>query len=80
MRKRSLLTLIGAVVLLLGLSIPMMQCAPSGEEVTPPEEEVTPPGEGEIQYGGRLNIGFVRPLDSLTLTGQYDVDELGLPG
>jgi len=84
MRKRSLLTLIGAVVLLFGLSIPMMQCAPSGEEVTPPEEEitppeeeVTPPGEGEIQYGGRLNIGFVRPLDSLTLTGSMMLTNWG---
>jgi len=67
MRKRkSLLVLVGAVVLLLGLSIPMMQCAPSGEEVTPPpeeevtppEEEVTPPEEEEIKYGGRLNVGW----------------------
>jgi len=65
MRKRSFIVLIGTVVLLLGLSIPMMQCAPSGEEVTPPpeeeitppEEEVTPP-EGEIKYGGRLNVGW----------------------
>jgi len=67
MRKRKgLLVLIGAMVLLLGLSIPMMQCAPSGEEVTqppeeevtPPEEEVTPPEEEEIKYGGRLNVGW----------------------
>jgi len=66
MRKRKgLLVLIGAMVLLLGLSIPMMQCAPSGEEITPPEEEVTPPEEeitppeeGEIKYGGRLNVGW----------------------
>jgi len=75
MRKRKgLLVLIGAMVLLLGLSIPMMQCAPSGEEVTPPEEitppeEVTPPPEeGEIQYGGRLNVGFLASCPTLSHT------------
>jgi len=31
MRKRSFIVLIGTVVLLLGLAVPMMQCAPSGE-------------------------------------------------
>jgi len=62
MRKReSLLALIGTVVLVLTLSIPVMQCAPAAEEevTPPPEEEVTPPPEEEeIQYGGRLNVGF----------------------
>jgi len=65
-KRKNLLVLVGAVVLLLGLSIPMMQCAPSGEEVTPPpeeevtppEEEVTPSEEEEIKYGGRLNVGW----------------------
>ncbi len=72
MRKRKgLLVLIGAVVLLLSLSIPMMQCAPAPEEevTPPPEEEVTPPPEEEIQYGGRLNIGFTEPIESLAQTG-----------
>ena len=70
MRKRkSLLALIGIVVLLVSLSVPMMQCAPAAEEeVTPPPEEegiVPPPEEEEIKYGGRLNIGFSVGLPSL---------------
>jgi len=68
-RRKSLLALIGIVILLLGLAAPMMQCAPAAEEeVTPPpeEEEVAPPAEeGEIRYGGRLNIGFMGEINSL---------------
>jgi len=77
-KRKGLLAVIGILVLLLGLSGAMMQCAPaaeeevtppSEEEVTPPpEEEVTPPPEeGEIKYGGRLNIGFTAELNSLVL-------------
>ncbi|MCD6599459.1 MAG: peptide ABC transporter substrate-binding protein [Dehalococcoidia bacterium] len=73
-KRKRLLTLAGTVLLLLSLTVPMMQCAPSAEEVTPPAgEEVTPPtGEevtppaGEIKYGGRLTVGFLSPLPSLT--------------
>lgn len=48
-KKKSLLALIGRVTLVLALSISVMQCAPAEE----------------IQYGGRLNIGFTQPLTSL---------------
>ncbi len=69
-RRRNLLALIGTVVLLLSLAIPLAQCTPAAEEevTPPPEEEVTPPPEeeevtpapeeGEIKYGGRLNVGW----------------------
>ncbi|MCK4354529.1 MAG: ABC transporter substrate-binding protein [Dehalococcoidia bacterium] len=61
-KRRNLLALVGTVILLLSLSAPMMQCAPAAEEeVTPPPEE------GEIKYGGRLNIGFMTPIDTLTM-------------
>jgi len=75
-KRRNLLALVGTVILLLSLSAPMMQCAPAAEEeVTPPaEEEVTPPAEEEvtppaeeIKYGGRLNVGFTTPQDTLTM-------------
>jgi len=68
-KRKSLLALIGTLILLVSLSVPMMQCAPAAEEeVTPPaeEEEVTPPA-GEIKYGGRLNVGFTAAIDSLTM-------------
>jgi len=58
-KKKNLLALIGTLILLLSLSVPLMQCAPAGEE------EVAPPTE-ETEYGGRLNIGFTRPIDILT--------------
>ncbi len=66
-KRKNLLALIGTLILVLSLSIPMMQCAPSGEEVTPPpeeevtppEEEVTPPEEEGIKYGGRFNVGWL---------------------
>ena len=73
-KRKSLLALIGTVVLLVSLAVPMMQCAPAAEEevTPPPEEEITPPPEeevtpppGEIKYGGRLNIGFTAALPSL---------------
>jgi len=67
-RRKNLLALIGTVILLLSLSVPIMQCAPAAEEevTPPPEEEVTPPPEeGEIKYGGRLNVGFTAMLPSL---------------
>ena len=53
-RRKSLLALIGIVVLLVSLAAPMIQCAPAAEE------EVTPPSEEEegTKYGGRLNAGF----------------------
>ncbi|MCK4354525.1 MAG: ABC transporter substrate-binding protein [Dehalococcoidia bacterium] len=77
-KRRNLLALVGTVILLLGLLAPMMQCAPAAEEemTPPPEEEVTPPSEeevtppteeGEIKYGGRLNVGFTTPQDTLTM-------------
>jgi len=54
-----------------------MQCTPAAEEVTPPseegvtppaEEEVTPPSEEEeIKYGGRMNVGFLTPQDTLVM-------------
>ena len=78
-RRKSLLALIGIVVLLLSLAVPMMQCAPAvEEEVTPPaEEEVTPPAEEEvtppaeeIKYGGRLNVGFMSPQNSMVIDGK----------
>ena len=69
-KRKGLLAVIGILVLLLGLSGAMMQCAPAAEEVTPPpeeevtpppeEEEVTPPPEeGEIKYGGTFDVGWV---------------------
>jgi len=67
-KRKGLLAVIGILVLVLGLSGAMMQCAPAAEEevtpppeeevTPPPEEEVTPPAE-EIEYGGRLNVGWV---------------------
>jgi len=55
MKKRSFITLIGAVVLLLGLSIPMMQCAPSDGEVTPPDEETCMDLDLEMSKAPKLN-------------------------
>ena len=75
-KRKHLLAIVGIVILLFGLSIPMMQCTPAAEEVTPPsEEEVTPPSEevtppsedGEIKYGGRMTVGFLTPIDTLTM-------------
>ncbi len=69
-KRKRLLTLVGTVILLLSLAVPMMQCAPAAEEAVtpPPEEEVTPlPEEGEIKYGGRLNIGFTAEMNSLNM-------------
>jgi len=72
-KRKNLFTIVGIAILLLGLSIPMMQCTPAPEEeVTPPsEEEVTPPSEEEvappseeIKYGGRLTVGFTAPQDT----------------
>jgi len=61
-RRKNLLALIGTVILLLSLSVPIMQCAPAAEE------EVTPPAEGgDIQYGGRLNVGFTSLQDTLAM-------------
>lgn len=51
-KRKSLLALIGTVILVLSLAVPMMQCAPAAEEVTPPAEQ------GAIEYGGRLDVGF----------------------
>jgi len=69
-RRKSLLALIGTLILLVSLSIPMMQCTPAPEEeVTPPaDEEVTPPAE-EIEYGGRLTVGFMSPQTNLVMSG-----------
>jgi len=83
MRKRkSLLTLIGALVLLLSLSIPIMQCAPAAEEevAPPPEEEVTPPPEEEeVLYGGRLNVGWIteQALESLRIGPAWELGDMG---
>jgi len=77
-KRKNLLAVVGIVILLLSLAVPMMQCAPGAEEeLTPPaEEEVAPPAEeeiappaeeGEIKYGGRLNVGFMTPQDTLTM-------------
>ncbi len=83
MRKReSLLALIGTVVLVLTLSIPVMQCAPAAEEevTPPPEEEVTPPPEEEeIQYGGRLNVGFPAEegIETLICDETWQYTEMG---
>jgi len=76
-KRKHLLAVVGTVILLLGLAVPIMQCAPAAEEVTPPadeevtppaDEEVTPPSEdGEIKYGGRMTVGFVTPIDTLTM-------------
>jgi len=75
-KRKHLLAVVGTVILLLSLAVPIMQCAPAAEEVTPPaeEEEVTPPAEEEevtppaeeIKYGGRLTVGFLGALPSLT--------------
>jgi len=51
-KKKSLLALIGTVTLIFALSFSVMQCAPA---------------EG-IQYGGRLNIGMMKPLTTLAQT------------
>lgn len=53
MRKRGFITLIGAMVLLLGLSIP--QCAPSGGEATPPNETVPIGVDLEMSKAPKLN-------------------------
>jgi len=55
MKKRSFITLIGAVVLLLSLSIPMMRCAPSGGEATPPDETVPIGVDLEMSKAPKLN-------------------------
>jgi len=55
MRKRSFITLVGAVVLILGLSISMMQCTPSGGEVTPPDEETCMDLGLEMSKAPKLN-------------------------
>ena len=61
-RRKNLLALIGTVLLLLSLSVPIMQCAPAAEE------EVTPPAEGgDIQYGGRLNVGWLNCVEGTAL-------------
>ena len=76
-KRKGLLVLMGAIVLLLALSLPAMQCAPSGEEeVIPPEEEITPPEE-EIKYGGRLSVGFVGSMDTLALTTDTELTNWG---
>lgn len=81
--RKSLLILIGMVVLLLGLSIPIMQCAPAPEEevIPPPEEEVVPPPEEEVEilYGGRLNVGWTteQALDSLVLGPAWELGDMG---
>jgi len=59
-KRKSLLALIEAVVLLFVLSIPMMQCVPAGEEevTPPPEAEIAPPPppeEEEIMKEGKLS-------------------------
>jgi len=52
-KRKHWLAVVGTVILLLSLTVPMMQCAPAAEE------EIIPPAEeGEIEYGGRLNVGF----------------------
>ncbi len=60
--RKNLLGLIGTVILLLSLSVPIMQCAPAAEE------EVAPPAEGgDIQYGGRLNVGWLSCVEGTAL-------------
>ena len=89
-RRKSLLALIGTVVLLVSLSVPMMQCAPAAEEevtpppeeevAPPPEEEVTPPPEeGEIKYGGRFNVGWAPGtcLENLRATAAWKYTAMG---
>ena len=86
-KRKNLLALIGTLILVLSLSVPMMQCAPSGEEVTPlpeeeitpPEEEVTPPGEEGIKYGGRFNVGWLatEALDDLRPDQAWQYTEMG---
>ena len=79
-KKKNLLALIGTLILLLGLSVPIIQCAPAAEEeVTPPseEEEVTPPSEEEIEYGGRLVIGYTDPIDSMVMDEDFTWTGMG---
>ncbi len=65
-KGKSLLALIGTVVLLLSLAIPLAQCAPAAEE------EVTPPEEWEIKYGGRLNVGFTYGMTDTAIDMKLD--------
>jgi len=76
-KRKNLFAIVGIAILLLGLSLPIMQCTPAAEEVTPPSEDgvtppsedgVTPPSEdGEIKYGGRMTVGFLTPMDSTVI-------------
>ncbi len=65
-KRKNLLALIGTVVLLLSLAIPLTQCAPA------PEEE-------EIEYGGRLNTGWIteQALDNLGLGPAWELGDMG---
>jgi len=85
-KRKSLLVLIGTVVLLLSLSVPMMQCAPEaveeeGEEavVEEEEEEAIVEEEGEIQYGGRLTSGWLTDESLETLgSSEWGYSGMGL--
>jgi len=59
-KRRSLLALVGTVILLVSLAAPMMQCAPLA-----PEED----GEGEEVelYGGELGVGFTGGMESTAM-------------
>jgi len=66
LKRKGLVLLTGVLVLVLGFSIPLMQCAP------PQEEEVTPPAEVETPYGGRFDVGC---LSEQSLEGlQCDIE------
>ena len=87
-KRGNLLALIGTLVLLVSLSVPLMQCAPAAEEevtpaaeeevTPPPEEEVTPPAE-EIEYGGRLNVGWVpgSMLENVRVSCDWQYTDMG---
>ena len=83
LKRRSLLALIGTVILVLSLSVPMMQCAPEeaveeGEEAVVEEEEEEAVVE-VIKYGGRLVAGF-RPrtgMENLILDSEWTYTLMG---
>jgi len=64
-RRKSLLALIGTLILLVSLSVPMMQCAPAAEE--------------EIEYGGILNTGWIteQALNTLGLSPEWELGDMG---
>ena len=75
------------LVVVLALALPLTGgCLPAPpEEVSPPPEEVTPPPppaeppEEEIQYGGRLDVGFTagEGMETLILDEAWQYTEMG---